>query len=186
MNTIRPSTKDAIIEAAFQLYSESPSASLADIAERAGIGRATLHRHFSGRDDLLLELTKTAMNELEVAAERAAENASSYTEALKLMLEAIIPLAPRQWFLYCEPIDEHPDLQAEYKRQAKEMAEIVDEAKKEGSFDEAIPTTWIVQVFDNLIFAAWETVRKEEATAKQAAELAWRTLVAGTGVHRHE
>ncbi|MGI9504413.1 MAG: TetR/AcrR family transcriptional regulator [Geminicoccaceae bacterium] len=79
MNQIRPQARDAIIEAAFQLFGRDPSASLADIAERAGVGRATLHRHFKGRDDLMVVLAHTAMRELDEAVDTATEGAPTYT-----------------------------------------------------------------------------------------------------------
>jgi len=44
MKQIRPQARDAIIEAAFQVFGRDPTASLADIAERAGVGRADRRR----------------------------------------------------------------------------------------------------------------------------------------------
>ena len=178
---IRISTKEAIIEAAFTLFRENPRASLAEIAELAGVGRVTLHRYFSGRDDLVIELAKLALKELDDAAEKAAEHAPSYTEAMRLMLFALVPLADRQWFLSHQEVDDHPDIQKEYERQIAEMNDVINEAKKEGGFDASVPSRWISEAFDGLLYAAWEMVRNEEATAKQAAELAWNTLISGVG-----
>lgn len=186
MTSIRPSSREAIIEAAFQLYSEDPSASLADIAQRAGVGRATLHRHFAGRSELLVELAKVAIAELDKAVEHATTHAQSYTEALKLSVDAIVPLADRQWFLSRETVEDHPQIRAEYQRQTEELAQAIEEAKKEGNFDSAVPTPWIVQAYDHLIFAAWALVRSGEATPKQAADLAWWTLINGTGAYSNE
>ena len=59
--SLRLSSRDAIIEAAFSVFSKNPSAALADVAERAGVGRATLHRHFASRDDLMRALSKIAI-----------------------------------------------------------------------------------------------------------------------------
>ncbi|MCY4334201.1 MAG: hypothetical protein OXC60_05955, partial [Litoreibacter sp.] len=49
----------------------------------------------------------------------------------------------------------------------------------EGAFDATVPTEWIVEAYENLTYAAWSLVRSGEATPKQAAELAWRTLSRG-------
>ena len=181
MNQIRPQARDAIIEAAFQLFGRDPSASLADIAERAGVGRATLHRHFKGRDDLMVVLAHTAMRELDEAVDAATEGAPTYTEALRISLAAVIPLADRQWFLSREPVEHDPDVMAGYQRQLKELADAIDEAKAEGGFSADTTTSWIVQAFDHLVYAGWESVRAGEATASQAADLAWRTLTKGLG-----
>ncbi|MEM9627383.1 MAG: TetR/AcrR family transcriptional regulator [Pseudomonadota bacterium] len=182
MNQIRPNTRDAIIEAAFQTFSGDPGASLADVAERAGVGRATLHRHFKGRDDLMVALAHAAISELDEAVDAATADAESYSEALRISLAAIIPLADRQWFLAHEPVDHNPEIKAAYQRQLGELAEAIDAAKAEGSFSRDIPTGWIVQAFDHLTYAAWESVRAGESTASQAASLAWRTLTTGLGV----
>ena len=48
--SLRLSSRDAIIEAAFAVFSKNPGAPLADVAGRAGVGRATLHRHFASRE----------------------------------------------------------------------------------------------------------------------------------------
>lgn len=44
---------DAILEAAREELIADPRAGLARIAERAGVHRATLHRHFASREDLI-------------------------------------------------------------------------------------------------------------------------------------
>lgn len=70
-NSVRLSTRDAIVEAAFAVFSKNPSAALSDVAERAGVGRATLHRHFAGRDELVRALAKIASKEMDEAVEEA-------------------------------------------------------------------------------------------------------------------
>ncbi|WP_299779481.1 TetR/AcrR family transcriptional regulator [uncultured Roseobacter sp.] len=179
MNRIRPTTRDAIIEAAFEVFSENQAASLSDIAQRAGVGRATLHRHFPGRPELMRALAKTAMAELDNAVDEATADASSYAEGFRLSLVATVPLANRQWFLANEGLEADPEIAAAYDASLEELRRDVEEAKKEGAFDANVPTAWIVQAYENLTYAAWSLVRSGEATPKQAADLAWRTLSQG-------
>jgi len=186
MSEIRPQTRDAIIEAAFQIFGGNPGASLADVAERAGVGRATLHRHFSGRDDLMVELARTAVRELDAAIDTAVADAPSHSEALRLSLKAIIPLASRQWFLAREPVEDDPGVTADYERQMRELSDAIDAAKSEGCFGADVPTAWIAQAYDGVIYAAWEMVRAGDATPNQAAALAWRTLTTGLGAPDHD
>ncbi|MEM9783269.1 MAG: helix-turn-helix domain-containing protein [Pseudomonadota bacterium] len=179
MTKIRPETRDAIIEAAFHVYAERPTASLGDVAERAGVGRATLHRYFPGRADLMRALALTAMEELERAATAATAAAESYAEGFRLALHAIVPLANRQWFLAQEGVEADQDVAAAYQASRDQLWADVEAAKAEGLFASDIPTAWIVTAFENLTYAAWSLVRDGEATPKQAAELAWRTLTRG-------
>lgn len=180
-NSIRPTTRDAIIEAAFSVFSKNPSAALSDVAERAGVGRATLHRQFASRDDLMRELSKIASKEMDEAVETACADATSYSEIARLALQALIPLGDRHGFLALETFADDPEMQAEYAREQQETAEMVDAAKGEGLFDTSVPTSWIVRAFDNLLYVGWESVNAGETTHEQAASLAWRTLIHGLG-----
>ena len=180
-SSIRPSTRDAIIDAAFAVLSKNPSAALADIAARAGVGRATLHRHFASRDALVRALAKIANKEMNEAVETACADAQSHSEVARLALQALIPLGDRYGFLALEPLDDDPELRAEYEQEQRETAEMIEGAKSEGLLDPALPTAWIVQAYDHLIYAGWESVKAGETTPDQAADLAWRTLTLGLG-----
>lgn len=179
--SLRLSSRDAIIEAAFSVFSKNPSAALSDVAERAGVGRATLHRHFASRDDLMRALAIIASKEMEDAVETACADATSYSEVARLALQALIPLGDRHGFLALEGFTNDPEMQAAFEKEQRETAEMVDAAKGEGLFDTAVPTTWIVQAFDHLMYAGWESVKAGETTQDQAAALAWRTLIHGLG-----
>lgn len=179
--SLRLSSRDAIIEAAFAVFSKNPSAALADVAERAGVGRATLHRHFASRDDLMQALSKIAIKEMDDAVVLACADATSYSEVARLALQALIPLGDRHGFLALEGETDDPELQAAYAKEQRETAEMVDAAKGEGLFDTSVPTAWIVQAFDHLMYAGWESVKAGETTQDQAAALAWRTLIHGLG-----
>lgn len=179
VNSIRPSAYAALIEAAFKRLNAEPTASLADIAAAAGVSRATLHRHFKGREDLVRALARQAQGETEQAADKASENASSYSDALRRILKAMILLGDRHWFLAQESMTEFPEIRAEYDRQQNEFIEAIEEARKEGLFNSSCPVEWIVQVYDHLIHAGWEMVRAGHVTHTQAADLAWLTLKSG-------
>lgn len=179
MTQIRPNTQDAIIEAAFELFAEQPTASLGDVAAHAGVGRATLHRYFAGRPELMRALAKIAMEELDHAVNEAVSHAESYEEGFHLALHAMVPLANRQWFLAHEGADADEEIAAAYRASRDELCTDVEEAKKEGFFDSSVPTIWIVETYESLTYAAWSLVRSGEATPRQAADLAWRTFCHG-------
>ena len=179
MSNIRPTTRTAIIEAAFKTFGQDASASLNDVAATAGVGRATLHRHFKGRDDLMLELTKIASREIDEAVAAAVKPATSWTESLRLSLAAVIPLADRLWFLMRQPTPPGAEVAALHARQRAETVEAIDQARKEGAFATDAPTAWIAAVYDALIYTGWEAVNAGELTPNQAADLAWRTLTTG-------
>lgn len=179
MTTIKLSSRDAIIEAAFLTFNENPGASLGDVADRAGVGRATLHRYFSSRRELMLALARIALQELRSAVDVATADARSHAEALNLLFAAVIPLASRQWFLSNEIVDNDPDIAAAYKRDTDELLKLIEAAKAEGAIASDLPTPWVAATYENLIYAAWTMVRRQEATPNQAADMAWRTFLKG-------
>ena len=179
MTVIRPNTRDAIVEAAFQLFAKKPTASLGDVAEYAGVGRATLHRYFSGRSELMSALAKIAMEDLDLAVKEATQDAASYEEAFRLSLHAIVPLANRQWFLAQDGLEADEEVAAAYQASLQELYQNIDMAKAEGFLDRDVPTSWIAETYNALIYAAWTVVRSGDATPKQAADFAWRTFCSG-------
>jgi len=178
-NPKRLPARQALIEAAFDVLSRNPGASLAEVALAAGVGRATLHRQFTSRDDLLRTLAHVAIEEMDAAADTACAGVEGYGDALRLCLEALIPLGNRHDFIARASFDEDDALTAEYERMATETAEMVEGAKREGVFAPDIPTGWITQAYDHLLYAAWQSVRDGDATPAQASRLAWRTLTSG-------
>ena len=137
--SLRPPTRDAIVEAAFDVLSRDPSAALADVAARAGVGRATLHRHFAKREDLIRALALIAIEEMDAAAEAACTGAPSYEDAFRRMVTVLIPLGDRHGFLAREPVEDDPAIAAEFQRQTDETKAMVEGAKREGLFDPAVP-----------------------------------------------
>ena len=174
-------SKLALLEAGFAVLSRNPGASLAEVAEAANVGRATLHRHFASRADLVSALTLHAMRELDMAVTTAAADARSYGDALRLVMGAVIPLAHRHMFLTHEEVHD-PDLMDNLERQSRELRTLIDAAKEEGTLRPDQPTEWIAQAYDHLIYAAWMMIQGEEATPRQAVDLAWTQFSRGAGV----
>ena len=173
-------TELALLNAGFAVLSRNPGASLAEVAEAADVGRATLHRYYSSRADLLSALARHAMRELDDAVSQATTDAQSYWDALRLVMGAIIPLAHRHMFLTQENLQD-PDLAVALARQAQELRDLINAAKKEGALRDELPTEWIAQAYDHLIYAAWMMIQREEATPRQAVGLAWKQFSKGAG-----
>jgi AcrR family transcriptional regulator len=82
---------EAILEAARRLLPEHPNSSMQDIATEAGVHRATVHRHFASRDDLVgavrVRAMESAIEECRKAAELPADRAA---DRLQRMTAAIL------------------------------------------------------------------------------------------------
>ena len=56
--------RDKILRAAQAVFTESSEASTSRVAAAAGVGQATLYRHFATREDLLVAVYETDLDEL--------------------------------------------------------------------------------------------------------------------------
>jgi AcrR family transcriptional regulator len=97
----RPQRLDArrsvasILEAARTLLAGDPSASMGAIAQAAGVHRATVHRHFPAREDLLAALHDRVRAECLVALDEAEALAAGPGERLRRLTAAWIRVGER-------------------------------------------------------------------------------------------
>jgi len=175
-------TRALIIETATQILSKNAQVTLNDIADAAGIGRATLHRHFKNRDELMNVLTREALRETEEACAPVMAQASSAKEALEVMFKAIIPLGNRYSFLANEfSVMSDPDIQKAYQRQLSAVSDLVSALKAEGNIASDVPNAWVTSAIDGLIYSAWSSVEEGYVARRDAGPLAVRTLLSGLG-----
>ena len=177
---LRPPIREAILDAAIATLARNPASSLSDIATRAGVGRASLHRYFPSRRDLIAAVAQQCMDEMDAALERAFEGTESARERLGRLLEAIIPLGDRYHFLAMEVFDDQ-DLQERHEADVKWLGRLVDELKEEGVVAADFPRAWAVANIDAQVWLAWSEVAKGKIARANAAELVLRTLLEGMG-----
>ena len=177
---LRPPMREAIVGAAIDTFSRNPGASLSEVAGRAGVGRASLHRHFPSRGDLIAAVSRQCMDEIDAATGAALEDARSARERLLRMLEAVIPLGDRYHFLAAEAFDDE-GLRARHEADLEWLARLVDALKEEGAMPADVPRTWAVANIDAQIWLAWSQVAAGNLAPAHAADLAFRTLVEGLG-----
>lgn len=175
-------TRKAILNAAIAILSRRPDASLSDIADHAGVGRATLHRHFESRDDLIRSLALEAIRETDEVCQPVIESAGTAEHMLSGIFEAIIPLGDRYNFLSnYRNVENDQEVRKQTERQVAETLELVKALKAENAIAADIPDAWVVAVIDALIYAAWDGVEDGHIARRDAAGLAMRTIMTGLG-----
>jgi AcrR family transcriptional regulator len=100
---------EAIIDGARRTFSADPGASMQQVAEAAGLHRATVHRHFASRDDLLLALRHRAYDELLAVLRDARLDEDDAPAALARATRGFVDQAER-WQLsrYAPTLEETP------------------------------------------------------------------------------
>jgi AcrR family transcriptional regulator len=125
------STRERLLDAARELIGEGgyAAASVAAIAQRAGVATGALYRHFPSKADLFVEVFR-AVCDREIEAARAAAEAlpggSRATDRVEAILAAFAERALRNrhlaWALLAEPVD--PLVDAErlvYRRRYRDL-----------------------------------------------------------------
>lgn len=177
-HAIRPGTLESIMEATIETLMANPAASMSEIAINAGIGRATLHRHFRSRDELTVALGLRCIEETNQAVVAVIRPEQTSLERLERALGAIIPLGDRYSFLN-RSTSEDQTLMDAYQAQLQWVEALVQDLKIEGYLDSKVPDTWALALIDQLIWTAWDQVSKGYLSVSDASALALRTLLQG-------
>ncbi len=93
---------DHVLRSAAALLTHKATATMDEVAKAAGISRATLHRHFAGRDALVRALESLGIAECEAALDAARLDEGTASEAVRRLVGAIEPAAGLLGFLYTE------------------------------------------------------------------------------------
>src|SRR2546425_4954064 len=94
--------RDHVLRTAAALLTRKSTATTDEVAKAAGISRATLHRHFAGRDALVRALESLGIGECEAALDAARLDEGSASEAVRRLVSEIQPAAGLLAFLYGE------------------------------------------------------------------------------------
>jgi AcrR family transcriptional regulator len=138
MTDVMIPTRERLLQAAQELIEEGgyAAASVAAIAERAGVAAGTLYRHFESKEELFVELFRSVCAREERAMRAAAQNASSEEPARRLadVLATFAERALRNprlaWALIAEPVD--PLVDAERLAYRERYAALVAEVLRDG------------------------------------------------------
>src|SRR5690348_11111057 len=94
--------RDHVLRAAADLLTRKATATTEEVARAAGISRATLNRHFTGRDALVRALEDLGIVECEAALDAARLTEGTAEEAVRRLVRALEPCTSLLAFLYSE------------------------------------------------------------------------------------
>jgi TetR/AcrR family transcriptional regulator, repressor for lfrA len=154
----RSRTRKAILDAAMTVLADNATASLADVATAAGVGRSTLHRYFAERTDLLHALALHVHAISNAAIEHAEPDCGPPIAALRRVVESQLDLGPIVPFVYADPANYvDPELAAILDTGDEVIVEVLNRVATQGS---AGPPGWPRTVFWALLNAGAGVVRQ--------------------------
>jgi AcrR family transcriptional regulator len=171
---------EAVLRASARLLAQDPSASIADIAEAAGVDRRTVYRRFESRDDLLQAIYRARLDALESVIEEARLDEAPFVVALHAFAEGGIGIS-REW-----PVDIRATVDPEIVRRRKvlngRVAAFLRRAERQGDLASGLPEEWPL----SLLQAQLRAVAQElpDLPAGRAADLVVETFLRGIGGRR--
>ncbi len=177
----RRGTRPSLLDVAAEVLVADPSASLAEVADAAGIGRTTLHKYYATRDDLLRAVAHRAIDLWELAVGGAADT-DDPDGGLRAVTTAMIPIGPQLAFLWRTPAFDHDkDLVERWAAAEERGLAVLRRAQGHGVLAAGVPDWWLLHTFYSLIYVAAESVRSGYLAPRDAPELVISTFLNGIG-----
>ena len=144
-----------LLQTATSVLLKDPSASLADVAKAAGVGRTTLHKRFPTRSALIravagdaLDLVDAVMSQVDFAADDAIED----------LMTRLIALGPRIEFLIRFPgLENDEQLAVRILAMDQPVLDLI--TRLQGSrLRRDLPAWWILNTLYAGLYNAWEAI----------------------------
>lgn len=177
---IKKSTR-ALLDASFQVLVGNPHASLSEIATQAGVGRATLYRHYPTREALITAIAQESLQYIDGVLQPINKQGLDGLEAVKAMVNALLPMAERFHFL--QMIWTTAELDKAIVKMYEEQMNIIwywiSAGQKAGDINASISAEWIVTVLDSMLYGAAWMLANDRMTEEQIAEQFQQVLFNG-------
>jgi TetR/AcrR family transcriptional regulator, mexCD-oprJ operon repressor len=144
-----------ILDAAAACLSRSPTASMGEIAQAAGVGRVTVYGHFPSREALieatltrLLEQGETVLAGLDLAGDPRQALRTLIESSWRLIADAGAVLEAAQAVLPPARIREL------HAKPAQRAEQLIRRGQSEGAFRSDLPPTWLTSVLHHILKGA--------------------------------
>ncbi|MDR6977265.1 AcrR family transcriptional regulator [Streptomyces sp. 3330] len=149
--------RDQVLRGAAALLTRKSTATMDEVAKAAGISRATLHRHFAGRDALVRALEDLGIAECETALDAARLDEAPARDAVRRLVREIEPAAGLLAFLYTEnQLFEGEELHDGWTRIDDRISDLFRRGQLSGEFRIDLTPAWLTEaLFGLLASGAW-------------------------------
>ncbi|MGW5087806.1 TetR/AcrR family transcriptional regulator [Streptomyces coelicoflavus] len=148
---------EQVLRSAAALLTRKSTATMDEVAKAAGISRATLHRHFAGRDALVRALESLGIAECEAALDAARTEEGPAADAVRRLVRAVEPSAALIAFLYSEnQLFEGEEQNEGWTRIDAGLTELFRRGQESGEFRLDLTPAWLTEALYGLLASgAW-------------------------------
>ena len=145
-----------ILDAAVDALASDPEASMAEIARRAGVVRATIYVHFPTREALLEAVTRRAITEVVEVIDAAEPHHGPPAEALARVVDASWQRLGRYHALVAINTQQHghAELRQRHSPVLATLEPLIMRGQADGTFRVDVPAAWHLSMVMALIHAA--------------------------------
>jgi TetR/AcrR family transcriptional repressor of mexCD-oprJ operon len=165
-----------ILEAARRLLAERPSASMQEIARAAGLHRATVHRHFASREDLVAALRERSLEELSVGLQAARLDDGPARAALARATVALLEVSERHRMARFSPLL-GPAALAHHARMRASVAKVIERGQRDEGLRADLPAEVLTAAWGGVIVGFLTDLYDGSLDVEQAAGLALQVLL---------
>jgi len=167
-----------ILDAAIDALASDPEASMAEIARRAGVVRATIYVHFPTRESLIEAVTERAIAEVTQAMAAAEPERGDPAEAVQRVLRA----AWRELGRFHALVGINTRLpQAELRRRHRPVLRLleplIERGQRAGAFGSDVPASWHLSMLLALVHTASGELQSKRLPAAEIEPALLRTVL---------
>ncbi|MFF4245282.1 TetR/AcrR family transcriptional regulator [Streptomyces sp. NPDC001822] len=172
--------REQVLRSAAALLSRRSTATMDEVARAAGIGRATLHRHFAGRDALVGALEDLGIREFESALDSARLDEGTAEDGLRRLIAHIEPGAALLSFLVTEnQLFEGDDVNEGWSRLDARVSAFFRRGQERGEFRIDLTPAWLTEALYGLIGSCAWAVRTGRVAAQDFTHMTVELLLGG-------
>ncbi|MFJ3585617.1 TetR/AcrR family transcriptional regulator [Streptomyces sp. NPDC090127] len=169
-----------VLRAAAALLARKSTSTMDEVARAAGIGRATLHRHFAGRDALVRALEAMGIEEFEAALDAARLDDGPADEAVRRLIAQSEANAQLLAFLVTEnQLFEGDQVNEGWARLDARVSDVFKRGQEEGVFRIDLSPAWLTEALYGLISSCAWAVMDGRVAAKDFPFMITELLLGG-------